>query len=141
MALIDVGISEYYSNSTYLYTNNNEIEANNIDDDGNGYVDDINGWNVIDNNGNYDSSNIITVAAASNNGEIDYSSNYRKQYVDIAASGENIVCYLGNSYFVYEGGNSLAQPLVYKRLGLFIVRHGRALTGVSPEHAQIVGSV
>lgn len=236
VALIDVGISEYYSNSTYLYTNNNEIEANNIDDDGNGYVDDINGWNIIDNNGNvinyndssihasailgmligeneyysyygmltgsnvkivpikalddnnisgsveniieaikyaetinadivamsfstyvsskelediinrsnmlfvvaagnegkelcekyevypacYDSSNIITVAAASNNGEIDYSSNYGKQYVDIAVSGENIVCYLGNSNFVYEGGTSFAVPFVVAEAAIIL---------------------
>lgn len=47
VALIDVGISEYYSNSDYLYINDNEIASNNIDDDGNGYIDDISGCNNI----------------------------------------------------------------------------------------------
>lgn len=228
VALIDIGISEYYTNSSYLYTNYNEIAGNNIDDDGNGYIDDINGWNVIDNNGNiinynensihasailgmligeneyynyygmltnssvkivpvkaldddnisgsvenvikaveyaeainadivamsfstyvnsqeleeaisssdmlfvvaagnegkelceeykvypacYENSNIITVAALSNTDEIDYSSNYGRKYVDIATWGENVVCYLGDNKFVYEGGTSFAVPFV-----------------------------
>lgn len=246
VALIDVGISEYYYNSDYLYTNNNEIGANNIDDDGNGYVDDTIGWNVIDNNGNvvnynnnsihasailgmligenedysyygmltnrnikivpikslndnnisgsveniieaikyaeaidadivamsfstyinsheleeainssdmlfivaagneskelcetykvypacYESDNIITVASISNNGEIDYCSNYGKQYVDIAATGENVVCYLGDNKFVYEGGTSFAVPFVVAEAAIIVCTSEQELSPI-----------
>lgn len=246
VALIDVGISEYYINSSYLYANYNEIAGNNIDDDGNGYIDDINGWNVIDNNQNvinynensihasamlgmligeneyhnyygmltntcakivpikcldddnisgsvenvieaveyaeainadivamsfstyvnsqeleeaisssdmlfvvaagnegkelceeykvypacYDSGNIITVAALSNNGEIDYNSNYGTKYVDIAAWGENVVCYLGDNKFVYEGGTSFAVPFVVAEAAIIACSSEKELTSI-----------
>ena len=246
VALIDVGISEYYSDSSYLYTNCNEIVANNIDDDGNGYIDDINGWNVIDNNGDvinrndnsihgsallgmligendeygyygmltnrsvkiatikslddnsisgsvkniieavkyaetigadivmmsfstyvitqeleevidssdmlfivaagnegkelcetykvypacYESDNIITVAALSSNGEIDYCSNYGNQYVDIAAPGENVVSYLGDNRFVFEGGTSFAVPFVVAEAAIILCSSEQELSSI-----------
>lgn len=228
VALIDVGISEYYVKNKYIYQNQGEIASNNIDDDRNGYVDDVHGWNVIDNNGNvinynkdsihasamlgmligenenysyygmltnsnvkivpvktlddntisgsinnvvkaikyaetinadivmmsfstyansseleeairgsdmlfvvaagnegkelcdtykvypacYDCDNIITVAAATNDGKIDANSNYGNVYVDVMAPGENVVCYLGEDRFVFMGGTSFAVPYV-----------------------------
>lgn len=228
IAVIDVGISDYFLDSEKLYNNQMEIAANSIDDDGNGYIDDINGWNVIDNNNNiindnensihssailglligedeeqdyyglllgfnikvvpikslndnnmsgsidniinaveyaktikadivimsfsthrnspelkrviessdmlfivasgnegrelsddfktypvcFNCDNVISVAAMEANGDIDKQSNYGKAYVDVAAPGDNIVCYLGNNKFVYEGGTSFAVPFV-----------------------------
>ena len=42
---------------------------------------------------------------------------------------------------IFSRAYSISAALIFRAAVSLFARHGRALTGVSPEHAQIVGSV
>lgn len=56
--------------------------------------------------------NIITVTALGQDGYIDELSNYGEAYVDVAAPGIDIICYLDNKKYVMENGTSFSVPFV-----------------------------
>jgi subtilisin family serine protease len=62
--------------------------------------------------GCYNYDNMITVADIRCDGELSHSSNYGKEFVDIAAPGSDIVGMIPNGNFIYLSGTSSATAIV-----------------------------
>lgn len=60
----------------------------------------------------YNLSNVVSVAAINNNGELLEESNYGNSYVDVAAYGDNIQIWFGDGRYELVSGTSIATPYV-----------------------------
>lgn len=76
----------------------------------------------------YNNDNIIAVAAVTDNNDIDSCSNYGKNYIDIAATGNNIVSYLGDNKFTYVSGTSFSVPFVVAKAAIIACSSETRLT-------------